>query len=341
MIGERTNVTGSPRFARLIKDGNYDEARRGRAPAGRGRRQHPRRVHGRGHARRRGGDDAVPQPDRHRARHRARAGDGRQLEVLGHRGRPRVPAGQGRRQLDRLKEGEEEFLAQGADRPPLRRGGRRDGVRRDRPGRPRSSTRSRSASAPTGSSPSRSASRPRTSSSTRTSSRSAPGIEEHDDYAVDFIEATRGIKRDLPGREGQRRRLQPVVLVPRQRPRARGDARGLPLPRDRGRPRHGHRQRRPARGLRGDRAGAARARSRTCSSTAGPDATERPGRARRDAQGQRAQARRSAGPGVARGAGRGAPRARAGPRHRRLHRRRRRGGASAATRGRSTSSRAR
>ena len=44
----------------------------------------------------------------------------------------------------------------------------------------------------------RSASRPRTSSSTPTSSRSRTGIEEHDNYAVDFIEATREIKRALP-----------------------------------------------------------------------------------------------------------------------------------------------
>ena len=26
IIGERTNVTGSPKFSRLIKEGNFDEA---------------------------------------------------------------------------------------------------------------------------------------------------------------------------------------------------------------------------------------------------------------------------------------------------------------------------
>ena len=36
----------------------------------------------------------------------------------------------------------------------------------------------------------------------------------------------------LPGREDERRRLQSLVLVPRQRRRAGGDARRLPLPRD-------------------------------------------------------------------------------------------------------------
>ena len=61
-------------------------------------------------------------------------------------------------------------------------------------------------------------------------------------------------------REGERRDLERLVLVPRQQPRARGDARGVPLPRDPGRPRHGDRQRRPARGLRGDPEGPPRAR---------------------------------------------------------------------------------
>ena len=63
----------------------------------------------------------------------------------------------------------------------------------------------------------------------------ATGLEEHNDYAVNFIEATRIIKATLPGREDQRRRQQPVVLVPRQRRRPRGDALGVPVPRDQGR----------------------------------------------------------------------------------------------------------
>ena len=37
-VGERTNVTGSRKFARLILEDRFDEARRGRPPAGRGRR---------------------------------------------------------------------------------------------------------------------------------------------------------------------------------------------------------------------------------------------------------------------------------------------------------------
>ena len=57
MIGERTNVTGSTQFARLIKAGDYAEAARRGARAGARRREHHRRQHGRRHARLRAGDD--------------------------------------------------------------------------------------------------------------------------------------------------------------------------------------------------------------------------------------------------------------------------------------------
>ena len=60
----------------------------------------------------------------------------------------------------------------------------------------------------------------------------ATGIEEHNNYGIDFIEATREIKRKLPHAHGQRRRQQRVVLVPRQRPGARGDPRRVPVSRD-------------------------------------------------------------------------------------------------------------
>ena len=96
----------------------------------------------------------------------------------------------------------------------------------------------------------------------------ATGIEEHANYGVDFIEGTRWIKQNLPGRAGLRRRLQRLVLLPRQQRRARGDPRGVPVPRHRGRHGHGHRQRRRAgrsttRSTRGCASG-----SRTSSSTA-------------------------------------------------------------------------
>ena len=57
--------------------------RRRRARPGARRRQHPRRQHGRGHARLRSGDDDVPQLHRDRARNRAPADHDRQLEVVG------------------------------------------------------------------------------------------------------------------------------------------------------------------------------------------------------------------------------------------------------------------
>ena len=61
MIGERTNVTGSAKFARLIR---AEQLRRGDdrgARSGARRRQPDRREHGRGHARLRAGDDRLPQ----------------------------------------------------------------------------------------------------------------------------------------------------------------------------------------------------------------------------------------------------------------------------------------
>ena len=134
-IGERTNVTGSKAFARMILDGQFEEALARRAPAGRERRPDHRRQHGRGDARLEGGDGALPQPRRRRARDRARADHDRQLEVGGDRGRPAVHPGQGDRQLD-LDEGRRGGLSPPREaRSPLRRRRGRDGVRRAGPGR--------------------------------------------------------------------------------------------------------------------------------------------------------------------------------------------------------------
>ena len=60
----------------------------------------------------------------------------------------------------------------------------------------------------------------------------ATGIEEHDNYAVDFIEATRWIRHPPAARQGVRRHLERLLLVPRQRAGARGDPHGVPVPRD-------------------------------------------------------------------------------------------------------------
>ena len=62
MVGERTNITGSLQV-RPAHQGRQLRGGRRRGPrAGRERRQHPRRQHGRRPDRRRGGDDALPQP---------------------------------------------------------------------------------------------------------------------------------------------------------------------------------------------------------------------------------------------------------------------------------------
>ncbi len=103
-IGERTNVTGSAQFKKLIKEERYDEAvvvarqqvENGAQILDVNMDEGPDRFGSR--------DGALPEPDRVGAGHRARAGDGRFVEVERDRGRPALPAGQGRRQFD-LAEG--------------------------------------------------------------------------------------------------------------------------------------------------------------------------------------------------------------------------------------------
>ncbi len=73
----------------------------------------------------------------------------------------------------------------------------------------------------------------------------ATGMEEHNGYGVAFIEAVRAIKQQSALRAYLRRHLQSVVLVPRQRAGARGDALGISFSRHRRRHGYGHRQCRP------------------------------------------------------------------------------------------------
>ena len=87
----------------------------------------------------------------------------------------------------------------------------------------------------------------------------ATGIEEHNGYGIAFIEAVRQIKQKMPLRALLGRAVEPVVRLPRQRAGAAGDALGVPVSRDPGRPRHGDRQCRADHHLRRHRAGAARA----------------------------------------------------------------------------------
>ena len=79
--------------------------RRRRARAGARRRELPRREHGRRSARRRAGDDDVPEPARDRARGGPDPDHDRQLALLRARGRAQVRPGQGDRQLDQPQGG--------------------------------------------------------------------------------------------------------------------------------------------------------------------------------------------------------------------------------------------
>ena len=99
----------------------------------------------------------------------------------------------------------------------------------------------------------------RTSSSTPTSSPSPPASRSTTTTPSISSRPSALIKQNPARREGQRRRVQRLVLLPRQQPGARGHARRVPLPCHRGRPRHGDRQRRHARRLRGDSRRPARA----------------------------------------------------------------------------------
>ena len=104
-----------------------------------------------------------------------------------------------------LKEGEEEFLRAGAPRPRLRRGRRRDGVRRGGPGDRRRATRRDLRPRLRPARRARSASRPRTSSSTRTCSRSRPASRSTTTTRAPSSRACRG------SRSAARARARPAA----------------------------------------------------------------------------------------------------------------------------------
>ena len=87
----------------------------------------------------------------------------------------------------------------------------------------------------------------------------ATGIEEHDNYAVDFIEAVRWIKANLPGAKVSGGVSNVSFSFRGNDPGARGHPHRVPVPRDPGRHGHGHRQRRHDGRLRRSRARVARA----------------------------------------------------------------------------------
>ena len=154
------------------------------------------------------------------------------------------------------------------------------------------------------------------------------GIEEHNNYAVEFIEAVRELKRLLPRWRRPRGGVSNVSFSFRGNDVGpRGDERRVPLPRHPRRARHGHRQRRPARRSTRRSPRTCSSASRTCCSIAGPTPTDR---LTEFAETVKTKGKKDAGKDLAwrDGAGRGAAQARPDHRHRRLHRRRRRGGAA-------------
>ena len=199
MVGERTNVTGSARFARLIKAGNYAEA------------THVALDQVRGGANIIDVNMDEGMLDSEQAMTTFLNYIATEPEIA------RVPVmidsskwtvleaglkcvqGKGVVNSISLKEGEADFLEKARARPSLRRGGDRHGVRRDRPGR---HGRAEGADLPA-----------RLQAADRAARASIPpdiifdpnilaiatGLEEHNDYAVNYIEATRIIKATCPG----------------------------------------------------------------------------------------------------------------------------------------------
>ena len=207
------------------------------------------------------GDDHGSSTCRDRARDREGPDHDRLLEV-GRSSRPACSCVQGKAVVNSisLKEGEDDFLAKAATMPPLRRRGRRDVLRRAAVRPTRSSARSRSRSAPIRLLIDRAGFDAEDIIIDPNILAVATGIEEHNEFAKAFIEATREIKRRCPGAKVCGGVSNLSLLVPRERAGPPRDALGVPVPRDRGRARHGDRERGPARRLRGHPA-------RTCSST--------------------------------------------------------------------------
>ena len=330
-VGERTNVTGSAKFRKLITAGDYAAA----LDVARDQVANGAQIidvnMDEGLIDSEEGDGGLPQPRRRRARYRPCSGHDRQLQVGGDRGRAEMRTGQADRQLH-LDEG------------------RRGGVPASR------EARAACTGPPSSSWPSTRRARPtprraRWTICTRAYDllteeagfapediifdpnvfAIATGIEEHDNYGVDFIEAAGEITAHAAACSHLRRRLEPVLLVPRQRAGARGHARGLPLPRHPARHGHGDRQCRPARRLRHDRTGTARG-LRGCRAQSTAESRRHGDRApagdRRTLQGHGRQGGEGTRSRLARVARRAAHFPRARQRHHGIHRRRHRRGAA-------------
>ena len=260
MIGERTNVAGSPKFAKLIKEGKYEEAVADRAPAVVENGANIIDV-----CMDEGMIDGVAAMKRFLSLLGSEPEvakvpfmiDSSKWEVIeaGIRGLQ----GKGNRSTsaDLPQGGRGQVPRARPDRPQVRQRRRRHGLRRKGPGRDvRRQDPHLRARLPhprrRGGLPARGHHLRSEHPHRRDGHRGAQQLRRrlHERDALD--------QGQPPARQGVGRRLERVVLVPRQQPRARGHARRVPVsrhPRGHG---HGHRQRGHARALRGDRARAAR-----------------------------------------------------------------------------------
>ena len=234
MIGERTNVTGSKKFQRLIKDGKFGEAVDVALE----------QVRGGANLIDVNMDEGLLDSEQamtHFLNLIATEPEISRLPIMIDSSKWSVlEAGlkcvQGKPVVNSisLKEGEEDFLKKARQRPAIRRRRRRDGVRRDRPGRHRRAQ-GRDLLARV-----QAADREARFRSDRHHLRPEhPGDRDRPRRAQRVRhQLHRGVPADqgrVPRRELQRRHQQPVVLVPRQRRRPRGDSLGVSVPRDQGR----------------------------------------------------------------------------------------------------------
>ena len=233
MVGERTNVTGSAKFRKLIEAGDYDGAlsvAREQIESGanvldvnmdEGLLDFEKAMTTFLHL-------IASEPDISRVPVMIDSSKWPVIEAG-----PQMRPGQVHRQFDQ-HEGRRGGLPRACPaHPALWRCRSGHGLRRGGPGRNgRAEIRDLPACLPPAYGKA-SASRPKTSSSTRTCSRLATGIEEHNNYA-------RGLHRGHAPHPGGtaacacvRRRLEPVLRLPRQRAGAPGHAHRVPLSRHR------------------------------------------------------------------------------------------------------------
>ena len=198
MVGERTNITGSKQFARLIKDGNFEAAL---AVA---RDQ----VEGGANILDVNMDEGLIDGEQAMTRFLNLISTDPSIAKIpimvdsskwsGHRGGAQVRSGQVDRQLDQPEGRRGRVPRPGPAGPALRRRRGRHGLRRARARPSPRTTRSRSASGPIKLLTEQAGFPPEDIIFDANILTVGTGIEEHNNYAVEFIEAVRELKRILP-----------------------------------------------------------------------------------------------------------------------------------------------